>query len=86
MAVKVFKGKALPDGCTLCVMGQLRNEVHIAGRPVAVKVFKGEASPDGRCADEVAVTCAVDHVNLTRVVALVQQPQAMVIERVCLPN
>ena len=33
---------------------------------MAVKVFKGEASPDGRAADEVAVTCHVDHPNLTR--------------------
>ena len=36
------------------------------GQDVAVKVFKGEASPDGRAADEVAVTCHVDHPNLTR--------------------
>ena len=36
------------------------------GQDVAVKVFKGEVSPDGRAADEIAVTCHVDHPNLTR--------------------
>lgn len=36
------------------------------GQDVAVKVFKGETSPDGQAADEIAVTCHVDHPNLTR--------------------
>ena len=36
------------------------------GKAVAVKLFKGEVSPDGRAADEIDVTCAVDHANLTK--------------------
>ena len=36
------------------------------GKAVAVKLFKGEVSPDGRAADEIDVTCAVDHPNLTK--------------------
>ena len=36
------------------------------GKKVAVKLFKGEVSPDGRAADEVDVTCSVDHPNLTK--------------------
>lgn len=36
------------------------------GREVAVKVFKGETSPDGQAADEIAVTCHVEHRNLSR--------------------
>ena len=36
------------------------------GKAVAVKLFKGEVSPDGRAVDEIDVTCAVDHANLTR--------------------
>ena len=36
------------------------------GKEVAVKLFKGEVSPDGRAADEVDVTCSVDHPNLTK--------------------
>jgi hypothetical protein len=36
------------------------------GRDAAVKMFKGETSPDGQAADEIAVTCHVDHPNLSR--------------------
>ena len=36
------------------------------GKEVAVKLFKGEVSPDGRAADEVDVTCSVNHPNLTK--------------------
>lgn len=36
------------------------------GRDVAVKVFKGETSPDGQASDEIAVTCHVDHPNLSK--------------------
>ena len=53
-----------------------------AGRAVAVKVFKAEASPDGRAEDEIAVTCAVDHPHLIRVLGLVAQPHAMIVDRV----
>ena len=31
-----------------------------------MKLFKGEVSPDGRAVDEIDVTCAVDHANLTK--------------------
>ncbi len=47
-----------------------------------MKVFKAEASPDGRAEDEIAVTCAVDHPHLIRVLALVAQPHAMIVDRV----
>ncbi len=38
------------------------------GKAVAVKLFKGEVSPDGRAVDEIDVTCAVEHPNLTKYV------------------
>lgn len=47
-----------------------------------MKVFKAETSPDGRAEDEIAVTCAVDHPHLIRVLALVAQPHAMIVDRV----
>lgn len=42
---------------------------------VAVKVFKGEVSPDGRAADEIAVTCYVDHPHLTRCSLSLSRPR-----------
>ncbi|BDA41958.1 probable leucine-rich repeat-containing protein 7 at N-terminal half [Coccomyxa sp. Obi] len=55
---------------------------HMEGEEVAVKVFKGEVSPDGKAADEIAVTCYVNHPHLTRVLATLQQPHALVLKRV----
>ncbi|KAK9909089.1 hypothetical protein WJX75_007005 [Coccomyxa subellipsoidea] len=54
----------------------------LGAEDVAVKVFKGEVSPDGRAADEIAVTCNVDHPHLTRVLAELQEPHALVLKRV----
>ncbi|KAF8062034.1 Zadh2 [Scenedesmus sp. PABB004] len=42
-----------------------------AGREVAVKIFLSHVSPDGSTADETGINAAVDHPNLTRVLALV---------------
>ena len=47
-----------PCSCTVCYEQE--------GEEVAVKVFKGEVSPDGKAADEIAVTCYVNHPHLTR--------------------
>lgn len=47
-----------------------------------MKIFKGEASPDGRAADEIEVTCAVNHPNLIKVIGLLQQPHALVVLKV----
>jgi len=38
---------------------------------VALKMFLSEISPDGKAQDEVAISCCLDHPNLTRVKALV---------------
>ena len=39
-------------------------------------------SPDGRAADEIAVTCAVDHPALIKVVGGMAEPHALVVVRV----
>jgi len=39
-------------------------------------------SPDGRAADEIAVTCAVDHPALIKVVGSMAEPHALVVVRV----
>jgi len=39
-------------------------------------------SPDGRAADEIAVTCAVDHPALIKVVGSIAEPHALVVVRV----
>ncbi|KAL6753508.1 hypothetical protein V8C86DRAFT_3028757 [Haematococcus lacustris] len=38
---------------------------------LAAKIFRADVSPDGRTVEEVAIACAVDHPNLTRVQAVV---------------
>jgi hypothetical protein len=45
------------------------------GRTVAVKIFIADVSPDGSTAEEMAINCAVQHPNLTRVLALVTDIQ-----------
>jgi hypothetical protein len=45
------------------------------GRTVAVKIFIADVSPDGSTAEEMAINCAVQHPNLTRVLALVVDTQ-----------
>ena len=52
------------------------------GRDVAIKIFKAEASPDGHARDEIAVTCHVNHKNLIKVIGIIDQPHALVLERV----
>lgn len=47
-----------------------------------MQVFKSDASPDGRAVDEIAVTCAVEHPALIKVVGTVQEPHALVVARV----
>ncbi|KAK9834070.1 hypothetical protein WJX81_007769 [Elliptochloris bilobata] len=51
------------------------------GRSVAVKVFRGDVSPDGQMVDEVDIACALDHPNLTRVLATMGEPAALVLAR-----
>ncbi|GFH08814.1 protein kinase domain-containing protein, partial [Haematococcus lacustris] len=41
------------------------------GEVLAAKIFRADVSPDGRTVEEVAIACAVDHPNLTRVRAVV---------------
>ncbi|KAF5829159.1 hypothetical protein DUNSADRAFT_16484 [Dunaliella salina] len=41
---------------------------------VAVKTFRSDISPDGRTQEEVAIACALDHPNLTRVIGIVPGP------------
>ncbi|KAI8475016.1 MAG: hypothetical protein J3K34DRAFT_517665 [Monoraphidium minutum] len=41
------------------------------GQDVALKLFLAEVSPDGKAQDEVAISCCLDHPNLTKVLALV---------------
>jgi hypothetical protein len=45
------------------------------GRTVAVKIFIADVSPDGSTAEEMAINCAVQHSNLTQVLALVTDTQ-----------
>lgn len=52
------------------------------GRDIAVKIFKAEASPDGHAQDEIAVTCFVNHPSLIKVIGIIEQPHALVMERV----
>jgi hypothetical protein len=40
-----------------------------------VKIFIADVSPDGSTAEEMAINCAVQHPNLTRVLALVVDTQ-----------
>jgi uncharacterized membrane protein len=40
-----------------------------------VKIFIADVSPDGSTAEEMAINCAVQHPNLTRVLALVVETQ-----------
>jgi len=45
------------------------------GRDVAVKIFVASAvSPDGCIQEEMGISCSVDNPNLTKVLALVVQP------------
>ena len=46
------------------------------------QIFKSDVSPDGRAADEIAVTCAVDHPALIKVVGAMAEPHALVVGRV----
>ena len=41
-----------------------------------------QVSPDGRAADEIAVTCFVDHPNLIKVLGLMQKPHGLLIGKV----
>lgn len=45
------------------------------GCTVAVKIFIADVSPDGSTAEEMAINCAVQHPNITRVLALVTDTQ-----------
>lgn len=47
-----------------------------------MKFFRADVSPDGRTEDELAVSCAVDHPHLTRVVARVEAPPGLLLELV----
>ena len=52
-------------------------------RTYALKLFKADdASPDGQASDEIAAQLYVDHPALTRVVARVRSPEALVMELV----
>lgn len=45
------------------------------GRGVAIKIFVADVSPDGSTREELAINCAVNHPNLTKVLALVVDPR-----------
>lgn len=45
------------------------------GKPAAIKVFSGTVSPDGCIADEQTISARVDHPHLTKVLALIVDPQ-----------
>lgn len=51
-------------------------------KEVVFKQFKAETSPDGHCRDESAITAALDHPHLTRVLALVDNPKGLLLQRV----
>lgn len=53
------------------------------GRDCAVKQFKADdASPDGKSSDEMAVQMYVDHTNLTKALAHLDEPQSLILELV----
>ena len=52
------------------------------GQKVAVKLFRGDVGPDGRVDEEVGISCSVRHPNLTRVRAMVTEPQGLVLDLV----
>ena len=70
-------GAALGDGASGDVFAATYRE-----REVAVKVFKAEVSPDGRAADEISVACHVKHDHLVEVLALVEHPYALIVNKV----
>lgn len=71
-------GAKLGDGASGDVF-----QVTWQGAPYALKQFKADdASPDGQASDEIAVQLYVDHVALTRVVARVRSPEALVMQLV----
>ncbi|GBF96205.1 hypothetical protein Rsub_08750 [Raphidocelis subcapitata] len=64
--VEVDRQKPLGEGASgECFRATFR------GERVALKLFLAEVSPDGKAQDEVAITCALQHPNVTRVKAVV---------------
>lgn len=53
------------------------------GKDCAVKQFRADdASPDGKSSDEMAVQMYVDHVNLTKALGHIDEPQSLLLELV----
>jgi hypothetical protein len=96
VAVKVCRGRVLATELLVVTrvgsFSALRCEVtvHLALELLcfmtttssARQIFKSDVSPDGRAADEIAVTCAVDHPTLIKVVGGMAEPHALVVVRV----
>mmetsp|Transcript_12813 Transcript_12813/g.34948 ORF Transcript_12813/g.34948 Transcript_12813/m.34948 type:complete len:601 (+) Transcript_12813:51-1853(+) len=75
-ASDLIMGEKLGDGASGEVSrASLSREGAEGGQQaVAVKTFRSDVSPDGRTQEEVAIACALDHPNLTRVIGIVPGP------------